>query len=109
MGKKISEIECLVCNGIHFRKGNFKAQYERYDEYVRMNENSEAEIKFFLESEEENPLTRIPEQSNVYSYICEECGFIMSFNKEKRVESKKQERGRKQKERMYDWTKFKNI
>ncbi|MDP4103787.1 MAG: hypothetical protein Q8935_02445 [Bacillota bacterium] len=109
MVKKISEIECLVCSGIHFRKGDFKAQYERYDEYVHMNETSEAEIKFYLESEEENPLTRIPEPSNIYSYICEECGFIMSFNKEKQVESKKQERGRKQKERMYDWTKFKNI
>jgi hypothetical protein len=108
MEKNISEIECLVCNGVHFRKGHFAAEYERYDEYVRMNENSEAKIKFYLESEEENPLARIPEQTNLYSYICEECGFIMNFNKEKRVESKKQERVRKQKKRMYDWTKFKN-
>lgn len=108
MDKKICEIECPVCKGIHFRKGYFEAEYERYDEYVRINETSEAKIKFYLESEEENPLVKIPEQSKLFSYICEECGFIMIFTKEKRVESKKQERVRKQKERMYDWTKFKN-
>ena len=107
LDKKISEIECLVCEGSHFRKGKYEAEYERYDEYVRMNETSEAEIKFFLESEEESPLARIPIQSSLYSYVCEECGFIMNFNKEKQVESKKQERKRKQKQTMYDWTKFK--
>ncbi|MDQ0200052.1 hypothetical protein [Neobacillus ginsengisoli] len=107
MEKKISEIECLVCNGRRFRKGYFEAEYERFDEYVRINEKSKAKIKFYLESEEENPLQRIPEQSNLHTYICEECGFIMNFNKAKRVESKKEERFRKQKERMYDWTKFK--
>jgi hypothetical protein len=108
MDKKISEIACLVCNGAYFRRGSFKTQYERYDEYVRINENAEAELKLYLESEDDNPLTRIPDLSNLYSYICEECGFIMSFTQEKRVESKKQERVRKQKQRMYDWTKFKN-
>jgi hypothetical protein len=108
MDKKISEIVCLVCNGVHFRKGCFKAQYERYDEYVRINERSEAEIKLFLESEEDNPLVQIPEESNLHSYVCEECGFVMNFIHEKRVESKKQERQRKQKKTMYDWTKFKN-
>lgn len=107
MEKKVSEIKCLVCNGIHFRKGYLEAEYEKYDEVFKFNENAGADIKFYLESEEENPLQKIPEQSNLYFYMCEECGFIMNFNKEKRVESKKEERVRKQKEKMYDWTKFK--
>lgn len=107
MQKKISEIECLVCHGTHFRKGYLGAEYERYDEYVRMNEKSEAKGNLYMESEEQNPLLRVPETSPIFSYICEECGFIMNFNKEKQVESKKEERARKQKERMYDWTKFK--
>jgi hypothetical protein len=107
MKKNINEVECLVCNGIHFRKGFFVAEYQKYDEDTRWNQKAEAKIQFNLESEEDNPLNRLPEQSNIYSYICEDCGFIMHFNKEKQVESKKQERMRKQRKKMYDWTKFK--
>jgi hypothetical protein len=105
---KISEIKCLVCDGRHFRKGYFGAVYEKYDEVFKFNENAEAELKLNLHSEEENPLLRAPEPSHLFSYICEECGFIMNFYKEKHVESKKTERMRKQRERMYDWTNFKN-
>ena len=105
--KNIKEIECLVCNGVHFRKGFFAAEYQKYDEDTRWNVKSEAKIHFYLESEEDNPLNRIPEQSKIYSYICEDCGFMMNFNKEKQVESKKQERVKKQRQKMYDWTKFK--
>lgn len=107
LDKKQSEFACLVCNGVNFRKGYYEAEYERYDEYVRMNEDREAKIRFLLESEEQNELAKIPVQSKHFSYICEDCGYIMNFNKEKQVESKKQERLRKQKEKMYDWTKFK--
>ena len=39
-----------------------------------------------------------------YKYNCEECGFIMSFTKEKGVESKFEEKKRKEKESAYDWT-----
>ena len=68
MKKNIKEIECLVCNGVHFRKGFFAAEYQKYDEDTRWNIKSEAKIHFYLESEEDNPLNRIPEQSNIYSY-----------------------------------------
>lgn len=108
LANKISEIKCLVCDGIHFRKGDYAAVYEKYDEIFKFNESTEADLKLNLHSEEENPLLRVPEPSNLFSYICEDCGFIMNFNREKQVESKKAERTRKQREKMYDWTKFKN-
>lgn len=107
MKKNVRDFDCLVCNGIHFRKGFFAAEYQKFDEDTRWNVKSEAKIQFYLESEEDNPLNKIPMQSTMYSYICEDCGFIMHFNKEKLVESKKQERVRKQRQKMYDWTKFK--
>ncbi|MED1471826.1 hypothetical protein [Bacillus salipaludis] len=107
MRHKTSEIECLVCNGIHFRKGYFVPEYEKYDDLTKYNEKAEGKIKFFLHSEEKNPLLNVPEQTNLFSYICEDCGFIMNFNQEKQVESKKEERIRKQRQKMYDWTKFK--
>ncbi|PLS06359.1 hypothetical protein [Neobacillus cucumis] len=105
MNNKTSEIECLVCNGTHFRKGYFGAEYEKYDEVYNISENSEAEVNLILNSEEKD--FKIKHYSKYYTYVCEDCGFIMNFNKEKRVESWKEERARKQKQRMYDWTKFK--
>jgi hypothetical protein len=105
---KISEITCMVCNGTHFRKGNLEAVYEKYDEVLKFNENADAGVRLNLDSEEENPLQRVPDKTKFYSYICEDCGFIMNFIQEKRVESKKKERMRKQREKMYDWTHLKN-
>ncbi|WP_423801940.1 hypothetical protein [Neobacillus sp. SAB-20_R2A] len=107
MKNKTNDIECLVCNGIHFRKGYIAVKYERYHENYKINETADADLKFLLESEEEHPLKNIPEQSNLFTYICEDCGFIMNFIQEKQVESKKKERLRKQRQKMYDWTKFK--
>ncbi|MGG1679905.1 hypothetical protein ACIFOT_29930 [Neobacillus sp. NRS-1170] len=107
MKKHVSEIECLVCNGTHFRKGYFVANYEKFDEKIKWNVKTDAGVLIYLESEEDNPLNRIPEKVNLFSYICEECGYIMNFTKEKQVESKKLERIRKQRQTMYDWTKFK--
>jgi hypothetical protein len=104
---RISEIECIVCNGVYFRKGFSVAVYEKFDEALKWNEKAEAQLNFYLDSEEEHPLNRTPESTAFYSYICEDCGFIMNFTKEKNVESKKQDRQRKQKQIMYDWTKFK--
>ncbi|MGG3466761.1 hypothetical protein ABES02_04315 [Neobacillus pocheonensis] len=107
MKKNASEIECLVCNGTHFRKGYFVANYEKYDENTKWNVKTEASLGFYLESEEDHSLNRIPEKANLFSYICEDCGYIMNFTKEKQVESRKLERIRKQRQKMYDWTKFK--
>lgn len=105
LNNKISEIECLVCKGTHFRKGYFEAEYERYDDIYKINENADAEVHLMLDSEEKN--FKVNQYSKNYIYVCEDCGFIMNFNKEKRVESWNEERARKQKQRMYDWTKFK--
>lgn len=107
MKNKSNDIECLVCGGIYFRKGYSVAIYEKYDEGTRWNEKAKAKVEFDMESEEEHPLKKVPEHSNSYSYVCEDCGFIMSFTKEKNVESRREERLRKQKQKMYDWSKFK--
>jgi hypothetical protein len=108
LANKISEIKCLVCDGVHFRKGYYAAIYEKFDEVFKFNEPTEAGVQLNFHSEEENPLLRVPEPSHLFSYTCEDCGFIMNFNKDKHVESKKSERLRKQREKMYDWTHFKN-
>ena len=39
-------------------------------------------------------------------FVCEDCGYIMSFIKEKTVKSKIEEKKRKQKENNYDWSDF---
>jgi hypothetical protein len=126
-------IKCLVCGGKHFRKGyydidvdvdiyptaynNVNVSSRSFDD-VRIDVDVDVDtsihneivksgdISFRLVSEENDKYGRYDESVDVYKYICEECGFIMSFTKEKNVESKFEEKKRKQKENTYDWSDF---
>ncbi|MDI7744065.1 hypothetical protein QMK38_18810 [Lysinibacillus fusiformis] len=129
----ISEIGCLVCGGVHFRKGYYeidvnidiyptayndvKVRTRGYDDVhidvdVDVNTSIDNEIvekgdiSFRLISEENKEFSRYDKSVDIYKYICEDCGFIMSFIKEKNVESISEEKKRKQKENTYDWTNF---
>ncbi|HDR6309444.1 hypothetical protein SNE23_04675 [Bacillus sp. RA(2023)] len=129
----MSEIKCLVCGGKYFRKGyydlgvNVEVYSTAYNDVdVRCssfddvhidvdvdintsidNEVDEsADISFMLISEEEINYVRYDKPIEVYKYNCEKCGFIMSFTEEKNVESIFEEKKRRQKERMYDWSGF---
>lgn len=123
----MSEFKCLVCQGTHFRQG-----YYDVDIYINIyphvynavntgyscdcdidvrtdidNEiSSSGEIDFRIKSEEKDKYVGIDEFSKIYKYICEDCGFVMSFIKEKEVESRNQERKRKEKENTFDWSSF---
>lgn len=96
-----SEFSCIFCKGKNFRKGYFEAEYERFCEYEQYNETKESEVKLKLVSEvkREHHWEMIYDHSSeMFSYICEECGFIMTFTNEKQVESKHEEKERKTKE-----------
>ncbi|WNB93435.1 hypothetical protein [Bacillus sp. NEB1478] len=128
-----SDFKCIVCKGTHFRKGYYeidvdvsiypsasndvdvtKRSYDcdcDFDVDVRTtiyNEiDSSGEVGFRLISEDESKYgSRFDDCSDIFKYICEDCGYIMSFAKEKNVESYHQEKNRKQKENTYDWSGF---
>ncbi|MRH44892.1 hypothetical protein GH741_19810 [Aquibacillus halophilus] len=127
----MSEIKCLVCSGVHFRKGYYdidlhidinstahnavdvrnRSFINDIDVDVDVNTSifhddimSRGDLDFRMSSDDKR--NEYPDYAEVYKYVCEECGYIMSFIKEKKVESKKEEKDRKKKEHMYDWTDF---
>ncbi|MEK3976188.1 hypothetical protein [Psychrobacillus sp. FSL K6-1267] len=129
----MSEIKCIVCGGSHFLKGYYEIDvdvdiyptaYNNVEVTSRSNDDvhiyidvgvtttieneivEKGDISFNLISEENNGYRRYNESVKTYKYICEDCGFIMSFIKEKLVESKIEEKKRKQKENTYDWSGF---
>lgn len=129
----MSEIKCIVCGGNHFRKGYFEIDvdvdiypttYNDVNVTSRSNDDvhidvdvdvttsidneivEKGEISLNLISEDKDGYDRYDESVETYKYICEDCGFIMSFIKEKIVESKHEEMKRKQKENTYDWSGF---
>jgi hypothetical protein len=129
----MSEFTCLVCGGRNFRRGYYKIDvdvdiYSTAYNDVRVgsrsadgvhidvnvdvdtsihNETDErGDISMRLVSESADKYSRYDSHVNVYKYNCEECGFIMSFTKEKGVESKFEEKKRKEKENAYDWSNF---
>ncbi|USK48843.1 hypothetical protein LIT38_20245 [Bacillus sp. CMF12] len=127
----MSEISCVACKGKHFRKGYYEVDvdvsiystalnkvrssaYEReighinvdvaVDTDIYHNEiNSSGDLDFRIVSEGKKSYD---EQSEVYRYVCEDCGYILSFTKEKQIESKYEEKKRKEKENSYDWSNF---
>lgn len=126
-----SEINCLVCNQKYFRRGHYEtnlnvevASYANnyvnvntpfdFEHYIDVNVRTtihnetypEGELDFVVEKENPTKHSKL-ESKKVHKYVCENCGFIMSFIEEKTVESKFEERERKKKENMYDWTNFK--
>jgi hypothetical protein len=123
----MSEIKCLMCNGQYFRRAWYEVDVDvdiysnayndvkvSYDSDVSVdvdtnihNEiDSNGEINFKIESEERNRHYFLHETGKEYKYVCEDCSFIMSFAEEKDVESKKEERTRKEEENQYDWSNF---
>jgi hypothetical protein len=66
--------------------------------------DTKADISLIMVAEEKNSFRN--HHSNVYKYACEDCDYIMTFTKEKIVESKKEEHERKQRKNDYDWTDF---
>jgi hypothetical protein len=129
----MGEIKCLVCGGRHFRKGYYdinvdveiystayndvnvsKRSFDDVHIDVDVDVNTsidneiveKANISLKLKSEENDKFSRYDQSVKVYKYNCEECGFIMSFTKEKNVESIFEEKKRKQKENSYDWSNF---
>lgn len=119
----MSEIKCIVCGDIHFRKGYYDMDLDvdvHSTAYNSTNVNSRSlddvhidvdvdvntfidnetvesgDISLKLISEEKGYYNRYDESIDVYKYICENCGFIMSFTEEKNVESNFEEKKRKQ-------------
>lgn len=116
----MEEIKCLVCRGKYFRKGYFDVEvdvrvystaYSNTDLYTEIDNSVDenGELNLYLKKFNANKKNYInsDEYTELHVYACENCGFIMQFTKEKNVESKKEEQERKKRERMYDWTDFK--
>jgi hypothetical protein len=129
----VSEINCIVCKGHNFLKGNYEIDVDvdiysnAYNDVktststwrsevdinvevdvdvntrIHNEVSSKGEISLAIEPENKNSYSSY---SDVYKYVCEDCGFIMSFTKEIQVETREQERKRKEKENGYDWTDF---
>ncbi|MGM8214980.1 hypothetical protein ACLIA0_05315 [Bacillaceae bacterium W0354] len=120
----MNEIKCLNCGGRHFREGYYKIDTDvniystvvtkgDYDidtdiYYEEIIANSDLDFKVVSEKYDRNPFRRFDETKDIYNYICEDCGYIMSFTKQQNVESRKQEQERKKRENTYDWTNFGN-
>ena len=68
---------------------------------------NDIDLKIENEEWEKKDYYNYDETAKVYKYICEDCGYIMSFTQEKNVKSKEQEKRDKQKANTYDWTHFK--
>ncbi|MFD1037406.1 hypothetical protein ACFQ3N_03065 [Virgibacillus byunsanensis] len=126
------KIKCLVCSGKHFRKGYYEVNTDidihsiaynstttynipssftiaepiEVDTTIHNETITSSNIDFRLVSEERNRFSHSDNQVFVYKYICEDCGYIMSFTKEVKVISKKEENEQKQKVSGYDWTEF---
>jgi hypothetical protein len=64
-------IYCTVCSGSSFDEGEYYL-LERYQD------DEVAEADFDSQSS-------IPLLGNLYLYICRDCGFVMSFTREKQV------------------------
>ncbi|MFD1037418.1 hypothetical protein ACFQ3N_03125 [Virgibacillus byunsanensis] len=121
-------ITCLVCNGKHFRKGYYEVDTDvdiystAYNSTTAHNiaspftipepievettihnetaASSKMELRIITDEKSDNYFV------NVYQYICEDCGYIMSFTKEFDALSKKEQHKQRQKENAYDWTRF---
>lgn len=103
----MSDFKCLVCKSPYFKEG-YNEISVHVDTYIHNDESndlytetsSDGEINFRIKSEVFDDL------AEVYKYICEDCGYIMSFTKEKNVQSRQQNQEKKQKESGYDWSDF---
>jgi hypothetical protein len=77
----VSEIKCFVCQGHNFQKSTYEIDLEVDVDVNTSFHNdvcSSGEIVLTLESDNKNSY---PSYSDVYKYVCEDCGFIMSFIK----------------------------
>ncbi|MDX5476488.1 MAG: hypothetical protein LPK00_13215 [Bacillaceae bacterium] len=107
-----SEFSCIVCQGQYFREGYYQVDTvldissyaenttHKLGDYSNLSDNYidvetritndyhvDSELSFKLvgiDASERDNLT------DVYKYSCEDCGYIMSFSKEKKVVSKKE-------------------
>jgi len=110
----MSDIKCLVCKGVHFRKGYYDADVklnihsrilgEDDKDIYTEDIDSTVDIDLRMQGNEDDYMDDYKEE---YKYICEDCGYIMSFIQEKNVKSKEQNQKEKQKANNYDWTHFK--
>jgi hypothetical protein len=125
--------KCLVCGGEHFRKGYYEIDinveiYPNVHNDVNVRTRSlddvhidvdvevdstvyneiveNGDISFRLISQDQGQYNQYDKLTDIYKYVCEDCGYIMSFIEEKMSESKFEETSRKQKENTYDWSNF---
>lgn len=123
----------LVCGGKYFRKGYYEIDvdvdiYSTAYNDVKVNSRSaddvhidvsvDVDTSIYNEAQEKGYISmRLTSESNdkylrynphvdVYKYNCEECGFIMSFTKEKSIESRFKEKKRKKKRELLRLDKF---
>lgn len=105
--KEFNEQRIKKQQGSHFRRGYYEINVEvdiEPNSYYEVNENGE--VSFRLESQDESKYYRSDDFTDLYQYNCEKCGFIMSFTQKQLVESKLEEKKRKQKENAFDWSDF---
>ena len=88
----MSDFKCLVCKSPYFKEGYNEISVD-VNTYIHNDESndlytetdSSGEIDFRIKSE-----GIIDDLAKVYKYVCEDCGYIMSFTKEKNVQSRQQ-------------------
>ncbi|WP_053400049.1 hypothetical protein [Priestia koreensis] len=116
-----SEFSCLVCKGAYFKKGYYDLDLDTsiystaYNNATITGEgnvsvhtdiyndvHTTGDLDFRVYHPEKNDSS----YSCVYKYACEDCGYIMSFTKEKKVECKHEEKKREEKENAFDWSAF---
>lgn len=125
----MSKIKCFVCKGRHFIKASYEIDvdvsvhstaHNRADASAYTNTRGDADVdvdvdvsvnvdtQIYNETDSSGDIRLYSgfTRHNVYKYICEDCGYILSFTSKKEVESKEEERKRKEKENMYDWSNF---
>lgn len=132
--EKQHEIKCIFCNGKNFFEGYYEIDTDvnvYSTAYNNVNADSktrsldfelersidvdiDVDVHTSIDNEVNADSTLLFKPDNdeyksieIFKYACEDCGYIMSFTKPKKVETKEEERNRKQKESAYDWTNFK--
>ncbi|RBW68043.1 hypothetical protein [Bacillus taeanensis] len=79
-----SEILCLHCQGSYFVSCHYDVKYERYDKHYQSHYTDSCDMTIHAKNQNSLPY----ERKKLYTYACEDCGFIMHFTKEKAIISK---------------------
>ncbi|PAE07788.1 hypothetical protein CHI12_09480 [Terribacillus saccharophilus] len=102
----MSGIHCLVCRNSNFVKGYYDID-STLNVYPDNSLDTDIDNDICMRTpDRENKYSFRDKYNEIFSYVCEECGYIMSFTEEKKVYSKKEEAAQKQRDSAIQWKDF---